>query len=218
MATSLLIPRATVSLVTMFMSRIRRARHRAQADFEARFAALEAKEEIRSVLTDLARIVDEGLLSGLSKLEPRLRASFTMRVVDLAGTERQFIGAKGLVDAYAPIMASGRARLIASVIAVVLDGDRATASFKLAGAIKTSLELGLPPGQRILLVSGHTAKLVRDGGVWKLASLELVHAMANPEAEQVATARRPRRASTTRQEARPKAASKPRSRAKRAAK
>jgi hypothetical protein len=217
MAASLLIRRATESLAALFTSRMRPARARVKVDLEARFAAVEAKEEIRSLLSALARLVDEGSLSGLSKLEPRLHASFAMRVVDTAGVERRLVGAKGLVDGYAPIMASGRTRLVWSAISVDLDGDYAIASFNLAGAVKSSPELGLPAGQRILLVSGHKAGLAREGRVWKLASLELVHAMAYPEMEQVKPASKVRMASTTQQETRSKAKSKPRSR-KRAAK
>lgn len=189
MATSLLIRRATTSVAALLMSRISRimpARARAQADFEARLAGIEDKEEIRSLLTALARLVDEAPLSGLSKLEPRLHPSFTMRVVDIGGAERRLVGAKGLVDGYSPMMASGGSRLIWSAISVDLDGDRAMASFKLAGAIESSPELGLPAGQRVLLVSANTARLLRDGGIWKLASLELVHSMAYPEMEQTA--------------------------------
>jgi hypothetical protein len=179
MATSLVIRRATASLVAMFMSRMMPARPGAWLDVEARLITLEAKEEIRSVLMELARLVDEGLLSGLSKLEPRLDAGFAMRVVDLAGTERRYVGAKGMVDAYAPIMASGRSKLIASAISVDVAGDRATASFKLAGSVSSSPELGLPVGRTLLLISGHSATLRREGGVWTLMSLELAHAMVD---------------------------------------
>lgn len=203
MATSLVIRRATASLVALFMSRIISVRTGAQLDFEGRLMSLEAKEEIRSVLSGLARIVDEGLLSGLSKLEPRLHAGFTMRVIDLAGTERRYVGARGMIDAYAPIMASGRAKLIASGVAVDVDGDRATAYFKLAGSVSSSPELGLTVGRRFLLVSGHTATLRREDGIWKLTSLELVHAMVDGAPQKRA--------------AKAKAPAKPRSRGKRAA-
>lgn len=212
MATSLVIRRATASLVAMFMSRIMPARTGAALELEARLVTLEAKEEIRSVLMDLAQLVDEALLSGLAKLEPRLHASFAMRVVDLAGTERRYVGARGMVDAYAPIMASGRAKLIASTISVDVDGDRARAYFKLAGSVSSSPELGLPVGRRFLLVSGHSALLRREGGVWKLTSLELVHAMIDGEMEASTAAARKASAAAAR-----KASAKTRSRGKRSA-
>lgn len=198
MATSLLIRRATTSVAALFMSRISRimpARACTQVELEARLAAIEAKEEIRSVLTDLARIVDEALLSGLSKLEPRLHPSFTMRVVDIAGAERRLVGLEGLIDGYSPLMASGRAHLLWSAISVALDGGRATASFNLAGAIEPSPALGLPAGPRVLLVSANTARLIREGGVWRIASLELVHSMAYPETKPMA---KPKSTSTAR--------------------
>jgi hypothetical protein len=218
MATSLLIRRAT-TLVTFIMSRISPLRGSGQVDsFESRLATIEAREEISSMLFDLAQIVDEALLSGLSTLTPRLHASFTMRVVDTAGTERRYVGAKGLVDGYAPIMTSGPGRLIASAISVELEGTRARASFKLAGAVKSSPELGLPTGQTVLLVSGNEARFLREGGVWKLASLVLVHAMAYPEQQTTRSAPRARRASASGQEMAPRTANKTRSRKTRAAK
>jgi hypothetical protein len=209
MAISLLIRRATASVATLFMSRVSSimpSRARAQVDFEARFEAIEAREELRSVLTDLARIVDAGLVSDLSKLRPRLHASFTMRVVDIAGTERRLVGVEGLVDGYSPMMAPGRGRLIWSAVSVDLDGDRATAWFKLAGAVEPSPKLGLPAGPRVLLMSANTARLMREGAVWKLASLELIHSMAYPGIEQTMPATKPRKASMTQVEARPKSA------------
>lgn len=179
MATNLVIRRVTTSIVAMLMSRLMPARTDARLDVEARLMSLEAKEEIRSLMTMLACLVDSGLLSGLSTLEPRLHAGFTLRVVDLAGAEKRYVGLEGMIDVYAPIMASGRAKLIASAIAVEVDGDRATAHFKLAGSVSSSPELGLPVGRTILLISAHNATLRREGGIWRLSSLDLAHAMVD---------------------------------------
>jgi hypothetical protein len=182
MATALMIRRMFAALRVVLGSRTEPEGARARADLEARLATLQAKEEIREVLLRLAKVVDDAILSGLSGLAPQLHASFDLRVIDVAGREQRFVGAEGLVEGYAPIMASGRASLMTSAIPVELDGTRATAFFKLASLVKPSPALGMQLGEKVLLLTNNTATLVYERGAWKLASLELAHLMSYPEA------------------------------------
>jgi hypothetical protein len=151
-----------------------------EPELEARLALLEAKEEIRSVVLAFARIVDDADVSALRGLEPRLHASFVMDVVDFDGHEYQFVGFRGLVEDYGPIMVSAQANLAVSAIAVDIDGDHATASFKFVNSVQPPPELGVEVGEKVLLMADNTATFIREDGMWKLASLELVHSLAYP--------------------------------------
>jgi hypothetical protein len=141
---------------------------------------LEDKEEIRSMLLEFADIVDEADVSALAALEPKLHEGFRMRVVDFAGTEYHFIGAQGLVEEYGAIMSSAQANLATSAIAVEIDGDHATASFTFVNSVEPPPELGVDVDEKVLLMADNTATFVREGGGWKLASIELVHSLAYP--------------------------------------
>jgi hypothetical protein len=63
---------------------------------------------------------------------------------------------------------------------VDVDGDGATASFKLVNSVEPPPELGVDVDEKVLLMADNTATFVRVGGVWKLASIELVHTLAYP--------------------------------------
>jgi len=152
----------------------------ADAELAARVDLLESKEEIRSLLLGFAEIVDEADVEGLAALVPRLHRGFRMDVVDFTGAEHRFVGAKGLVEGYGPIMVAARANLAASAIAVEIYGDRATASFDFVNSVQPPAALGLAVEQKVLLLADNTATFVREDGVWKLATLELVHSLAYP--------------------------------------
>lgn len=150
------------------------------SELEARLELLEAKEEIRSFLLGFSRIVDAADASALSGVESRLHADFVLDVTDFEGNELQFVGAKGLVEEYGPIMVSAQANLATSAIAVEVEGDQATATFKFVNSVKPPPELGLDVNEKVLLLAANTATFVHEDGVWKLASLELVHSLAYP--------------------------------------
>lgn len=151
-----------------------------EADLEARVEALEAKEEIRAVLLGLAQVVDNSEIAGLEGLEPRIHTNFTLTAIDPAGGAHVFEGYEGLIEGYGPIMVAAQANLATSAIAVELDGDNATATFKFANSTKPPPELGLDVDEKLLLFSANTATLVREDGLWKLESLELAHSLAYP--------------------------------------
>lgn len=147
---------------------------------EARIDELESKEEIRSILTTFASIVDNADIEALSNLGPRVATDFSMDVVDFDGGVYHFEGVDGLVDEYGPIMVSAQANLAPSAIAVEIDGDNATASFKFINSVKPPPELNLDVDEKVLLLAANTVTFVREGGVWKLQSVELIHSLAYP--------------------------------------
>jgi hypothetical protein len=147
---------------------------------DARVEALEAKEEIRAMVLRFAEIVDDADRPGLVALAPTLHSSFRMDVVDFTGAELHFVGAHGLVEGFGPIMVAAQANLAVSAIAVELDGDRATATFVLVNSVVPPPELGVPVGETVLLLAENESTFVREGGVWKLAAVELVHTLAYP--------------------------------------
>lgn len=150
------------------------------ASLEARVELLEAKEDIRSTLLAFAMIVDNADPAALSGLGPKLHANFTMDVVDFDGGEFHFEGLDGLVEGFGPIMVSAQANLAPSAIAVEIDGDHATAFFKFINSVKPPPELGLDVGEKVLLLAANTSTFVREDGVWKLESVELIHSLAYP--------------------------------------
>lgn len=147
---------------------------------EVRVEQLESREEIRSLLLGFAQVVDNADPSALSGLSARIHADFSMDVVDFDGGEFHFVGLPGLVEGFGPIMLSAQANLAPSAIAVELDGDHATAFFKFVNSVKPPPELGLDVDVKVLLLAANTATFVREDGVWKLESLELIHSLAYP--------------------------------------
>lgn len=149
---------------------------------EARLELLETKEELRSMLLSFSRIVDTADLAALEGLAARLHPDFSLDVIDFDGGEFHFEGIEGLVEGYGPIMVSAQANLAVSAVAVAVTGDSATAFFKFINSVKPPPELGLDVDEKVLLLAANTATFVRENGVWKLKSLELVHSLAYPGA------------------------------------
>lgn len=147
---------------------------------EARVDELESREEIRGILLNFAQVVDNADPAALGQLGPRIHADFAMDVIDFDGGEFHFEGQQGLVEGFGPIMLSAQANLAPSAIAIEVDGEDATAFFKFVNSVKPPPELGLEVDEKVLLLAANTATFVREDGVWKLASLELVHSLAYP--------------------------------------
>ncbi|MFO7567585.1 MAG: hypothetical protein R6X02_33380 [Enhygromyxa sp.] len=150
------------------------------AALATRVDELESKEELRSVLMGFAKIVDNADIGALSNMGPRIAADFTMDVIDFDGHDFHFEGVDGLLDEYGPIMVSAQANLAVSEIAVDIDGDLATASFKFINSVKPPPELNLEVDEKVLLLADNTAIFVREDGLWKLQWIELVHSLAYP--------------------------------------
>ncbi|KIG12099.1 hypothetical protein DB30_02044 [Enhygromyxa salina] len=149
-------------------------------DLEARVQVLETKEELRGLVLGFAQVVDNSDLAGLEALEPRIHRNFSLTAVDPAGGAHVFEGYDGLIAGYGPIMVAAQANLSTSAIAVELDGDNATATFKFANSTKPPPELGLDVDEKLLLFAANTATFVREDGVWQIESVELVHSLAYP--------------------------------------
>ncbi len=147
---------------------------------EARIDQLESKEEVRAMVMGFATIVDNADLAGLTSLSERIHPEFSMDVVDFDGGEYHFEGLDGLLEEYGPIMVSAQANLAVSEIAVELDGDNATAHFKFVNSVKPPPELAIDIDEKVLLLAANTATFVREDGVWKLQSLELIHSLGYP--------------------------------------
>jgi hypothetical protein len=150
------------------------------AALQARVDQLESKEEIRLILLDFAAVIDSADPDRLAGLSAKLHADFSMDVIDFAGGEHRFEGIDELVEDYGPIMASAQSNLAASAIAVEIEGDSATAFFKFINSVKPPPQLNLDVDEKLLLFAANTATFVREGGEWKLKSIELDHSLAYP--------------------------------------
>lgn len=149
---------------------------------QARLAALEAKEEIRTVIAGFAQVVDAADLDSLADLAPRIADDFVLDVIDFDGGEYHFEGASGLVEGFGPIMVEAQANLALSEVAVAVDGDIATARFTFINSVKPPPQLGLDVDVKVLLLADNVATFALEGDVWRLSSLELVHSLAYPGA------------------------------------
>lgn len=145
-----------------------------------RVAALESKDDIRGILHAFAQIVDDADPSALAALKPALHADFVLDAIDFDGKKLHFEGLDGVITGFGPILLAADANLIVSAIDVHLDGDAAQASFKFANSVKPPPQLELDVGVKVLLFAANKATFVREGGAWKLRSLELVHSLAYP--------------------------------------
>jgi hypothetical protein len=152
------------------------------AQLEGRIDQLESQEQIRSILLDFAAVVDSSEPALLSELAPKIHRDFEMVVIDFAGGEHRFAGIDELIEGYGPIMASAQANLAASAIAVELEGERATATYKFINSVKPppELDLDIDFDEKLLLFAANTATFVREGGDWKLKTIELDHSLAYP--------------------------------------
>lgn len=147
-----------------------------------RIAALESKDDIRGIIHAFSRIVDAADPSALAALEPALHADFVLDAIDFDGKKLHFEGLDGVIKGFGPILLAADANLMVSAIDVHLDGDAAQASFKFANSVKPPPQLELDVGVKVLLFAANEASFVREGGAWKLRSLELVHSLAYPGA------------------------------------
>ncbi len=151
-------------------------------DLAERVEALESREEIRGILHAFSQVVDAADPAALAGLEPALHPDFVLEAIDFDGKEFRFEGLDEVISGFGPIMLEADANLMPSAIDVALDGDAARATFKFANSVKPPPQLGLDVDVKVLLLAANTANFVREGGAWKLRSLELVHSLAYPGA------------------------------------
>jgi hypothetical protein len=148
---------------------------------EARVERLEAMEDMRATILAFAAVVDAANPAALKNLSPKIHPEFSMDVVDFDGHEFHFEGLDGLIEGFGPIMLSAQANLAVSAIAVEVDGDHATASFKFINSVKPPPELGIDVDEKVLLLAANTATFMRDAdGIWKITWIELIHSLAYP--------------------------------------
>lgn len=152
----------------------------ATGQVEARLARLEAKDEISSILLKFCTILDDGKPAALATLGPKLHSDFRLDLTDFVGTEMQYLGLDGLVQEFGPMSAAAQSDLVPGAIAIEIDGDMATATFTILNSVRPPPQLGLDMDVKVLVMADSTAKFVREGAVWKLRSIEVVHTLAYP--------------------------------------
>ena len=150
------------------------------AELENRVAALESKEEIRTILQAFAAVVDASDPAGIAALAPKLHTNFVLDAIDFDGKKFHFEGLEDVMKRFGPLLVEADANLAPSAIDVKLDGDTARASFKFINSVKPPPQLGLDVKVKVLLFAANSAAFVREDGVWKLLSIELVHSLAYP--------------------------------------
>jgi len=149
---------------------------------ERRVEALEAKQEIESIVHRFARAVDQADPTALRTLAPVIHEDFRMDVTDFLGQEVRFDGYDELVQGFGQVIVAVAPNVATSAIMTEVDGTHATALFKFINSVQPPPALGLNLGieDKVLLFAEVKATFLREAEVWKLYSLRVVHSLAYP--------------------------------------